>query len=481
MAIISKLNEYVHKLLTSLLLRIILLIIALITLLMVIQTATPVRTTEQMIFDYKHSMILSKAETIASSLNTNQFLTREGAQEVVSVLGYNDVDQIIITDAEGMVLYSVNSGVAPADTVALFPEIVSALRGNDAFRCDFTLDAFHSRGAIPIMVGNVITGCVYVTERDQEQAELLNRIQKNSFRMAMVTLCVSLILLFSTSLVVIKRNDRMLESIHMVRDGDYNHRIELKGKDEYAALATEFNALTDRLQKTEERRRQFVSDASHELRTPLAAIRLLSDSILQNELDQDTTKEFVQDISSESDRLTRMTTKLLSLTALDSRQFTQQEDQVVNLGECCRKAVRMLTPLAKERGVDMEQSSEDNCCVLAREDDIFQVVLNLGENGIKYTGEGGQVRLIAYSQDRKAILIVEDSGIGIPEEETERIFERFYRVDKARSREAGGTGLGLAIVRETVEKFGGTVTASNRPQGGARFTVEFPLLIWEGE
>ena len=131
--------------------------------------------------------------------------------------------------------------------------------------------------------------------------------------------------------------------------------------------------------------------------------------------------------------------------------------------------------------MDMEQSSEDNCCVLAREDDIFQVVLNLGENGIKYTGEGGQVRLIAYSQDRKAILIVEDSGIGIPEEETERIFERFYRVDKARSREAGGTGLGLAIVRETVEKFGGTVTASNRPQGGARFTVEFPLLIWEGE
>ena len=91
------------------------------------------------------------------------------------------------------------------------------------------------------------------------------------------------------------------------------------------------------------------------------------------------------------------------------------------------------------------------------------------------------MRLIAYSQGSTAVLIVEDNGIGIPENELDRIFERFYRVDKARSREAGGTGLGLAIVRETVEKYGGTVEASNRPQGGARFTVKFPLFQWEGE
>ena len=247
------------------------------------------------------------------------------------------------------------------------------------------------------------------------------------------------------------------------------------------AIAEEFNALTDRLQKTEESRRQFVSDASHELRTPLAAIRLLSDSIIQNDLDQETIREFVQDISSESDRLTRMTSKLLNLTALDSKQYVVQEPEIVNLAECCRKAVRMLTPLAMERGIEIEQSSEENCCVMAREDEVFQIVLNLAENGLKYTQESGQVRLISYSQGDLAVLIVEDSGIGIPEEELDRIFDRFYRVDKARSREAGGTGLGLAIVRETVEKFGGTVEASNRSQGGARFTVHFPLYRWEGE
>ena len=320
-------------------------------------------------------------------------------------------------------------------------------------------------------------------KEDQEQAEILSRIQQNAIRMSVIAVIISLAVFVVAGIVIIKKNDRMLQSIRMVRKGNYSHRIEMKGSDEYAALASEFNALTDRLQETEESRRQFVSDASHELRTPLAAIRPLSDSIIQNDLDQDTTREFVQDISNESERLTRMTeTKLLNLTALDSKQFAQEEEkEVVNLGECCKKAVRMLSPFAHEVGAVIEQSSEENCFVLAREDDIFQIVLNLSENGIKYSQMNGQVRLIAYSQSDTAILIVEDNGIGIPEDELERIFERFYRVDKARSREAGGTGLGLAIVRETVEKYGGTVEASNRPQGGARFTVRFPLYHEEGE
>lgn len=456
-------------------------ILVLTTILLLIQTASPVQTTENMIFAYKHSMLLGKAETIASSLNTNLVLTGEGAQEVVSVLGSSDVGQIVITDADGVVLYSTSTGTAPLGTYALFPEIVSALKGNDAFHCAYTVDAFESYGAIPIMVGNVITGCVYVAEIDREQAEILNHIQQNAIQMAIITVLVSLVVFIVSGIVIIQKNDRMLQSIRMVREGNYSHRIDIRGNDEYGMLANEFNALTDRLQQTEESRRQFVSDASHELRTPLAAIRLLSDSIIQNDLDQETIREFVQDISSESDRLTRMTTKLLNLTALDSKQFTQQEEEVVNLGDCCKKAVRMLSPFAMELGASVEQSSEENCCVLAREDDIFQIVLNLSENGLKYSQKDGLVRLIAYSQGDTAILIVEDNGIGIPEEELERIFERFYRVDKARSREAGGTGLGLAIVRETVEKYGGTVTASNRTQGGARFTVRFPLYRWEGE
>lgn len=449
--------------------------------LLIYQTTSPVRITENMIFSYKHKMLLGEAETVASSLSSSQNLTSQGAEEIMSVLGTRDMGQVVITDGSGVVLYSSNLSVSPVGSCTLYPEIVSALRGNDAFRCSFTGDAFVSRGAIPVMFGGDTIGCVYMVEIDSEQAELLTSIQNNAVRTSIITVLVSLVLYIVFGLVVIRKNESLLQSIRRVQDGDYEHRVEVKGKDEFAVLANEFNALTDRLQQTEQIRRQFVSDASHELRTPLAAMRLLSDSILQNDMDQDTIREFVQDISGEADRLTRMTSKLLNLTALDSRQFTPTETEPVNLGECCKKAVRMLGPYAKEMGAEIEQSSEDNCYVMAREDDIFQLVLNLAENGVKYSQTGGQVRLIAYSQGSTAILIVEDNGVGIPENELERIFQRFYRVDKARSREAGGTGLGLAIVRETAEKFGGTVTAANRPQGGARFTVQFPRYQWEGE
>ena len=461
--------------------KVVLVMLVVTAVLLIYQTTSPVRITESMIFSYKHKMLLGEAETVASSLSSSQNLTSQGAEEIMSALGTRDMGQVVITDGDGVVLYSSNLSVSPVGSCTLYPEIVSALRGNDAFRCSFTGDAFVSRGAIPVMFGGDAIGCVYMVEIDSEQAELLTSIQNNAVRTSIITVLVSLILYVVFGLVVIRKNESLLQSIRRVQDGDYEHRVEVKGRDEFAVLANEFNALTDRLQQTEQIRRQFVSDASHELRTPLAAMRLLSDSILQNDMDQDTIREFVQDISGEADRLTRMTSKLLNLTALDSRQFTPTETEPVNLGECCKKAVRMLGPYAKEMGAEIEQSSEDNCYVMAREDDIFQLVLNLAENGVKYSQTGGQVRLIAYSQGGTAILIVEDNGVGIPENELERIFQRFYRVDKARSREAGGTGLGLAIVRETAEKFGGTVTAANRPQGGARFTVQFPRYQWEGE
>ncbi|MDD6023524.1 MAG: HAMP domain-containing sensor histidine kinase [Oscillospiraceae bacterium] len=461
--------------------RVVLVILVVTALMLIFQTIVPVKTSRDMIFSYKHRLLLTEAETIASSLNSGPEISSSGAEEVMTVLGGTDLGLVVITDEAGNVLYSSNTSAVPEGYCAVFPEVVSALRGNDAFRSRYTGQSFESYGAIPVVAGGVITGCVYVMERDQEQAALLSEVEKNAVKMALVTVVISLVLYLVFGTVVMKKNQRLLESIRLVRAGDYAHRVEVRGHDEFSALANEFNTLTNRLQETEQMRRQFVSDASHELRTPLAAIRLLSDSIIQNDMDGETVKEFVQDISGEADRLTRMTTKLLSLTALDSRQFENPELEPVDLGACCKKAVRMLTPFAENIGAAIEQSSEEKCFVNAIEDDIFQLVLNLAENGIKYSQKNGLVRLIAYSQGDTAILIVEDNGVGIPEEELENIFQRFYRVDKARSREAGGTGLGLAIVRETVEKFGGTVTASNCPQGGARFTVKFPRFRWEGE
>ena len=457
--------------------KVVLVMLVVTAVLLIYQTTSPVRITESMIFSYKHKMLLGEAETVASSLSSSQNLTSQGAEEIMSVLGTRDMGQVVITDGDGVVLYSSNLSVSPVGSCTLYPEIVSALRGNDAFRCSFTGDAFVSRGAIPVMFGGDTIGCVYMVEIDSEQAELLTSIQNNAVRTSIITVLVSLILYVVFGLVVIRKNESLLQSIRRVQDGDYEHRVEVKGKDEFAVLANEFNALTDRLQQTEQIRRQFVSDASHELRTPLAAMRLLSDSILQNDMDADTMREFVSDIGNESDRLTRMTQKLLTLSKADAETVCDHE--VVDLSEIVRRVFRMLVPLADKTEVRLTANLDRGCFVLSMEDDAYQIIFNLVENGIKYNHSGGCVHVTVSHTQEDVELLVEDTGMGIPQAAIEHIFERFYRVDKARSRQAGGSGLGLSIVHELVERNFGSIAVSSEEGKGTRFTVRLPYFALE--
>ena len=282
-----------------------------------------------------------------------------------------------------------------------------------------------------------------------------------------MALALSLLL----SLALTKRISRLLTAIRSVREGAYSHRASIQGHDEIAQIGAEFNSLTDRLQKTENARRRFVSDASHELKTPLAAIRLLTDSILQTEnMDVATTREFVSDIGSEADRLTRISEDLLRLTRLDSGVL--EPAAAVDVLPVLEQVMRMMNLVALEKGVDLTYDATENCIVWGTKDELYQVIYNLTDNAVKYSA-GGAVQVSLDRSGGQVILTVSDRGPGIPEADLPRIFERFYRVDKARSRAAGGTGLGLSIVSDTVRRRGGTVEAANRPAGGAVFTVRW--------
>ena len=178
--------------------------------------------------------------------------------------------------------------------------------------------------------------------------------------------------------------------IRTVRAGEYTHRISLPGHDELAQLADEFNQLTGRLQVTEEERRRFVSDASHELKTPLASIRLLTDSILQDEnIDQATTREFVADIGEAADRLIRISQELLELNRLDEGRTLLREP--VDLNAQVEKAVRLLQPLAESAQVTLETDLGEDCTVLCNTEDAIQILRNLMENAIKYNVPQGKV------------------------------------------------------------------------------------------
>jgi signal transduction histidine kinase len=271
-----------------------------------------------------------------------------------------------------------------------------------------------------------------------------------------------------------RRFHRILVSMRTIREGDYSHKVVLSGQDELAYLGEEFNDLTEKLQTSENKRRQFVSDASHELKTPLASIKLLTDSILQNDMDMDTVREFVGDIGNEADRLTRMSEKLLSLTRIESQE--DGDCEIVNISPTVRRVTRMLSGVAQAADIRIEFTCQQDSPILILEDDLYQIIFNLVENGLKYNLPGGKLMVNLTRDEENAVLTIQDTGVGIPEDAISHVFERFYRVDKARSRKSGGSGLGLAIVKNLVERNQGTIEVSSIPDQGTTFTLSFPIF-----
>lgn len=427
-----------------------------------------------MIFSAQHRSLEDKAQLMTTALLQLDDLSPAKVEQAVNSLDDLRTTRTVVTDDSGLAVYDSASAATAVSKLVLFPEIVTALRGNDVVYCAYADGAIESRAAIPLTRSGQLLGTVYLMEYDTDQGALISALQTNVLRIsvALEAGIILISLLFSTAFS--RRLRRILHSVRMMREGDYSHKIKLTGYDEVDQLGREFNNLAERLDASEYRRRQFVSDASHELKTPLASIKLLSDSILQNEMDVATQREFIGDIGREADRLGRLSQKLLTLTKLDSK--VEDEREIVDAAQSIQKVIRMLRPLADLRGIQIDTRLEDRCTILTMEDDLYQIVFNLTENAIKYNRDGGWVGLTLRSLEEDVELTVADNGAGIPADAMDHIFERFYRVDKARSRAAGGAGLGLSIVHDMVKRNYGTITVRARDGGGTVFTVNFPLF-----
>jgi len=433
----------------------------------------PLLASQDLTFQSKLSSLQSQAAVISSALAASDSLTAESVRRVMEVLGDTGLSRVLVTDSSGIILYDSCPNSDAVGKYALLREVTAALQWSDNARSDFSAGVFHSRAAVPVVYRDITLGAVYVDESDAEQGTMLLGMQQTLRTISLVTAALALVLSFVFSKALTRRMGQLLEAIRIVRAGEYNHRVDMAGRDELRQLAGAFNDLTDRLQTTEEVRRRFVSDASHELKTPLASIRLLTDSILQTDnIDPATVREFVGDIGEEAERLQRITEELLSLTRLDAGAPVHTE--AVDVSAVAERVEHMLQPLARAADVTLHLDLMEELFVCATRDDLYQIIFNLLENAIKYNLPGGQVTVTTYTQDQQVFLRVEDTGVGIPQEDIEKIFDRFYRVDKARSRAAGGTGLGLSIVRDTVRRYGGTVTAERREPEGTRFLVVFP-------
>ncbi len=293
---------------------------------------------------------------------------------------------------------------------------------------------------------------------------------------------VALIVVLGAALVITSILTRPIKElsagIDRMAKGDYGQKVRVRGRDEMAQLAAGFNQMSEQVHNLDEARNQFVSNASHELRTPLTTMKILLESVIyQDDMDPGLQKEFLTDINKEIDRLSAVVSDLLTLVHIDSHKLKLRREDIY-FGDIVNESAGRLAPMAVKKGVVLEVTIEDECEMTADAGKLGQVCYNIIGNAIKYTPEGGNVKVTLGRENRNAVLRVQDNGIGIPEDDLPHVFDRFYRVDKSRARtgDEGGTGLGLSIVRQIVRLHAGSVTVTSELGKGTLFTVLLPVI-----
>ena len=265
----------------------------------------------------------------------------------------------------------------------------------------------------------------------------------------------------------------LLAASERISAGDYSERLVVGSDDELGQLARSFNAMAQALDETETRRMELIGNLAHELRSPLSSIRSMMEALVDGVLPAD--EETFLDVQREAARLERLSDDLVELSRAEADSMAMDFD-LHNPKEVCLSAARRLEAQFVDKGIALE-IDVPNDLPLARMDDerILQVLINLLGNALQYTETGGEVQLQADTADGTVVVTVGDTGVGLDETDLSRVFERFYRVDKSRSRAHGGSGIGLAISRHIVRAHGGRIWAeSDGPGLGSRFRFTLP-------
>ena len=272
----------------------------------------------------------------------------------------------------------------------------------------------------------------------------------------------------------LKPVDEIAQTAQEIEETDLSRRINVNTRDELGRLAATLNAMIGRLEKAFQRQKQFTSDASHELRTPLSVIEAESSLVLQKERPSSDYRQSLEIISQESKQMSSLIDQLLTLARADAGK-EQWNFTEVNLGKLITSLSTDVEVLCQEKGLSFQLGQPQNLVVKGDEARLRELFMNLLDNAIRYTPAPGTVSISLRREGQMAVVAITDTGVGIPAEDIPFIFERFYRVDKSRSRAEGGTGLGLAICRHIAEAHGGKIEVKSQVGAGSTFSVWLPL------
>ena len=331
--------------------------------------------------------------------------------------------------------------------------------------------------AVPVQSPDVqqIQGVMLMTISTIEIGDMMAELEQKGMMLIGIIVVLSIFLSWLLSTILVKPLARVTKAIEDLTDGMQDDAISVPDYTETELITDAFNKMVNRMKILDESRQEFVSNVSHELKTPLTSMNVLADSLVgQQGVPEELYQEFMGDITAEIDRENKIITDLLSLVKMDKKAADLNITHM-DINQLLEDILKRLRPIADKRNIDLILD-----CFRPVEADVDEVkftlaISNLVENGIKYNVDDGWVRVSLDADHKYFYVTVADSGLGIPEDSIERIFERFYRVDKSHSKEIGGTGLGLAITRSAIAMHHGAIKVFSKEGEGTTFSVRIPL------
>jgi len=323
--------------------------------------------------------------------------------------------------------------------------------------------------------GTSVTGVICVISSCLDIITIEEHMHNLYYSLSMLFIVIFIAISYVVSVLLTRQFKILKKNVQYIADGHTDEQLKPFGYYELQELIAGINEILVKAQTLEASRQQFVSNVSHELKTPMTSMKVLAESLLcMPDADAELYREFMEDIVNEIDRENIIITDLLNLVKMD-KKVAKLNVAKININELVDSIIKRLNPIAANRNIEI--GFEPFRPVTAEVDEVklTLAISNLIENGIKYNRDGGWVRVYLNADHKFFYFKVEDSGEGIDENHQEHIFERFYRVDKARSRETGGTGLGLAITREVILLHKGAIKVHSVPGEGTTFTMRIPL------
>ncbi len=420
----------------------------------------------------KKNEMYRKANTIGTNLVVTGFFGEESNKGYLSTINAIVAGRALIINAKGSVIFDTNN----TETGKLYAtkEVIEALNGQSMF--NYLEKEQLGKVVVPITdTDKNILGVVVLTNSFEDISLAMTAQKRVSFLIILGFAILTVLFSYYTAGLLTRPFKQFIQYIKGVTEGHIDEKLIVYGNNEIEEISKSFNLMIHRFLEVEENRQLFVANVSHELKTPISSIKVLAEALLTREnVPNELYREFLEDINSEVDRENKIINDLLTLVTLDKRE-NELNVSKVNINELVEAILKRVNPLAGKRNIQMIFESYRSVVAEIDETKLSLAITNLIENAIKYNKDFGLITTTLNADHKDFEITVKDTGIGIPEEDIEKIFERFYRIDKTRSRDTGGTGLGLSIVSKTVLMHKGAVKCESVLEKGTKFVVKIPL------